>query len=113
MLQLTASMALPLRGALFNFQVLTAGTFTTKIAIKNFTTAQLGFIALAIRDFDEQRVSIGFAKSRGLGQVNMKVNSVKIRYPTAVVENQQLKMIGNQAAAFSDECCCRCWPTCG
>ena len=86
----------------FNFEVLTAGEFKTTITVNNFTTAQLALIALAIRDFDEQRVSIGFAKSRGLGQVNMKVNSVEIRYPTAVVENQQLKMIGNQAAAFTD-----------
>ncbi len=90
------------RGALFNFQVLTAGAFTTKLNIKNFTTAQLGLIALAIRDFDQQRVSLGFAKSRGLGQVNMKVNSVEIRYPTAVVENNQVRPIGNQIDPFSD-----------
>ena len=86
----------------FNFEVLTSGKFTTKIIVKNFTTAQLALIALAIRDFDEQRVGLGFAKSRGLGLINMKVNSVEIRYPTAVVENQQLRMLGNQAASFSD-----------
>ena len=86
----------------FNFEVLTAGEFTTTITVKNFTTAQLALIALAIRDFDEQRVSIGFAKSRGLGQVNMKVNSVEICYPTAVIENQQLRMIGNQTDSFSN-----------
>ena len=89
-------------GALFNFQVLTAGEFTTKITVKNFTTAQLALIALAIRDFDQQRVSIGFAKSRGLGQVNMKVNNVEIRYPTAVIENHQLRLVGNQTASFGD-----------
>ena len=90
------------RGALFNFQVLTAGTFTTKLNIKNFTTAQLGLIALVIRDFDQQRVSLGFAKSRGLGQVNMKVNSVEIHYPTAVVEDNQVRPIGSQTDPFSD-----------
>ena len=88
-------------GALFNFQVLTAGTFTTTINIKNFTTAQLALIALAIRDFDEQRIGIGFAKSRGLGQVNMKVNKVEIHYPTAIVENQQLRMMGNPVEPFN------------
>ena len=87
----------------FNFEVLTAGEFTTKITVKNFTTAQLALIALAIRDFDQQRVSIGFAKSRGLGQVNMKVNNVEIRYPTAVVENHQLRLVGNQNASFGDK----------
>lgn len=86
----------------FNFEVITVGEFTTTITIKNFTTAQLALIALAIRDFDEQRVGIGFAKSRGLGQVNMKVNRVAVHYPTAVVENHQLRMIGNQADPFSD-----------
>ena len=90
------------RGALFNFQVLTEGKFTAKITLKNFTTAQLALIALAIRDFDEQRVSIGFAKSRGLGQISMKVKRVEIHYPTAVVENSQLRFIG-QTTSFDDD----------
>ncbi len=91
------------RGALFNFQVLTAGEFTTKITVKNFTTAQLALISLAIRDFDQQRVGIGFGKSRGLGQVNMKVKRVEIRYPTAVVEEEQLQVLGGQLEQFSDK----------
>ena len=86
----------------FNFEVITAGAFKTAIRVKNFTTAQLALIALAIRDFDEQRVGIGFAKSRGLGQVNMKVNRVTIHYPTAVVEDNQVRLIGNQTDPFSD-----------
>lgn len=88
-------------GALFNFQVLTAGAFATKINIKNFTTPQLALIALAIRDFDEQRIGLGFAKSRGLGQVNMKVNKVVIHYPTAVVKDQKVRMIGNPVDPFN------------
>ena len=85
----------------FNFEVITAGEFKTTIHVKNFTTPQLALIALAIRDFDEQRVGIGFAKSRGLGQVNMKVNKVKINYPTAVVEKEQVRMLGNPVAQFN------------
>ncbi len=84
----------------FNFQVLTAGKFTTKITVKNFITAQLALIALAIRDFDQQRVGIGFAKSRGLGQVNMGVKSVEICYPTAVVEAEKLQTLGEQMREF-------------
>ena len=84
----------------FDFQVLTAGEFATKITVKNFTTAQLALIALAIRDFDQQRVGIGFGKSRGLGQVNMKVKRVEIRYPTAIVENEQLQTLGRQSRQF-------------
>ena len=86
----------------FNFEVITAGEFKTKMTIKNFTTPQLALIALAIRDFDQQRVGIGFAKSRGLGQVNMKVNSVEIRYPTAVIEDDQLRLLGNQTVSFGN-----------
>ena len=86
----------------FNFEVITSGAFKTTIRVKNFTTAQLALIALAIRDFDQQRVGIGFAKSRGLGQVNMKVNRVTIHYPTAVVENNQLRLIGNQTDPFDN-----------
>ena len=85
----------------FNFEVITAGKFTTQITVKNFITSQLGLIALAIRDFDQQRVGIGFAKSRGLGQVNMKVKHVEIRYPTAVVEAGQLQTLGHQSKRFN------------
>ncbi len=88
----------------FNFQVLTAGEFTTKITVKNFTTAQLALIALAIRDFAEQRVGLGFAKSRGLGQVDMQVARVEIRYPTAIVEEGQLQMLGIHGGRFGDNC---------
>ncbi len=86
----------------FNFEVITAGAFKTTIRVKNFTIAQLALIALAIRDFDEQRIGIGFAKSRGLGQVNMKINRVTIYYPTMVVENNQLRPVGNQIAPFDN-----------
>ena len=89
-------------GALFNFEVITAGEFTTTITVKNFTTTQLALIALAIRDFDEQRVSIGFAKSRGLGQVNMKFKSVSIHYPTAVVEDNQIELLGQLSKKLTD-----------
>ena len=89
----------------FNFEVITAGAFTTKITVKNFTTVQLALLALAIRDFDEQRVGIGFAKSRGLGQVNMKTKHVEIRYPTAIVQAGQLQILGHQSKLpFNDNC---------
>lgn len=87
----------------FNFEVLTAGEFMTTIFVKNFTTAQLALIALAIRDFDQQRVSIGFAKSRGLGQVNMKFKRVLIHYPTAFLKEGQLKILGQPSKEFTDQ----------
>lgn len=74
-------------GALFNFQVVTDGAFKARIQITNFSVDQLALIGLVIRDFDTQAVSLGFAKSRGLGQVSMKVDSVQIRYPGCILEN--------------------------
>ena len=87
----------------FNFEVITTGEFTTTITVKNFTTAQLALIALAIRDFDQQRVGIGFAKSRGLGHVNMKVKHVKIRYPAAIVEAGKLQTLGAPSKKFDND----------
>ena len=87
----------------FNFQVLTAGEFTTTVIVKNFTTAQLALIALAIRDFDEQRVGIGFAKSRGLGRVSMKVKHVEIQYPTAIIDGGKLQPLGSPNKQFNSD----------
>ncbi|MBM3238310.1 CRISPR-associated RAMP protein [Candidatus Poribacteria bacterium] len=78
----------------FNYQVVTAGTFVTKIYLKNFITAQLGLLALTIRDFDEQRVGIGFARTRGMGQIYMKAKSIEIIYPAAIIENERIKTLG-------------------
>ena len=88
----------------FNFEVITTGEFTTTITVKNFTTAQLALIALAIRDFDQQRVGIGFAKSRGLGQVNIEVKRVEIRYPTTITDAGKLQTLGHHSKHFDDNC---------
>jgi CRISPR-associated RAMP protein (TIGR02581 family) len=85
----------------FNYQVLTEGSFETRIRVKNFTTPQLALLALAIRDFAEQRVGIGFAKSRGMGQVNMQVKRVTIRYPSALYEDGQIVILGGQPKPFA------------
>lgn len=69
----------------FNFQVVTDGTFKSRIRLANFSLDQMALLGLAIRDFDTQTVSLGFAKSRGLGQISMKVDSIKIRYPGCVL----------------------------
>ena len=67
----------------FNYQVVTRGDFRTVIHLKNFTTSQLGLLALAIRDFDQQAVGLGFAKSRGMGNVSIKVEDITFHYPAA------------------------------
>lgn len=66
-------------GALFQFEVVTRGRFATKIVLRNFTCAHLGLLGLALRDLNDQRLLVGFGKSRGLGRVRAVVNSITLR----------------------------------
>ena len=51
-------------GALFQFEVVTRGTFGTDLLLRNFSCAHLGLIGLALRDLNDQRLLVGFGKSR-------------------------------------------------
>jgi CRISPR-associated RAMP protein (TIGR02581 family) len=84
-------------GALFNYQVCTAGEFKTKIHLKNFTLAQLGLIGLVLRDLNDGWFGLGFAKSRGLGTVQVKYNSAVVQYPGCILddENKKIRQLGN------------------
>jgi CRISPR-associated RAMP protein (TIGR02581 family) len=89
-------------GALFNYQVCTSGEFRTKIHLKNFSLAQLGLIGLVLRDLDEGWFGLGFAKSRGLGMVEVKLNSAVVQYPSCVLENRNISTLGQEAKKWSD-----------
>lgn len=65
----------------FQLEAVTDGAFTATVQIRNFTTAQLGLLGLALRDLRQQRVRMGFAKSRGLGRVRVTIDSATLRYP--------------------------------
>ncbi|MEH2235828.1 RAMP superfamily CRISPR-associated protein [Nostoc sp.] len=82
----------------FNYQVCTAGEFQTKIHLKNFTLAQLGLIGLVLRDLDDGWFGLGFAKSRGLGTVQVKLNSAVVQYPGCVLseDKRQIHALGSQ-----------------
>lgn len=66
----------------FNYETVVEGSFTTHIAMKNITLAQLGLLGLALRDLGEGRVGIGFGKSRGLGRVGVVLERLELYYPT-------------------------------
>ncbi|KYC43954.1 CRISPR-associated protein [Scytonema hofmannii PCC 7110] len=85
-------------GALFNYQVCTAGEFKTKIHLKNFTLAQLGLIGLVLRDLNDGWFALGFAKSRGLGNVEVNLNQAIVQYPGCVLskDKRQIQAIGSQ-----------------
>ncbi|MEH2051808.1 RAMP superfamily CRISPR-associated protein [Nostoc sp.] len=80
----------------FNYQVCTAGEFHTKIHLKNFTLAQLGLIGLVLRDLDDGWFGLGFAKSRGLGTVQVKLKSAVVQYPGCELRDKQIHAFGSQ-----------------
>lgn len=80
----------------FNYQVCTAGEFRTKIHLKNFSLAQLGLICLVLRDLNDGWFGLGFAKSRGLGTVQVNLNSAVVQYPGCEVKDKQICTIGEQ-----------------
>ncbi|MBD2500140.1 RAMP superfamily CRISPR-associated protein [Anabaena azotica] len=81
----------------FNYQVCTAGVFNTKIHLKNFTLAQLGLIGLVLRDLNDGWFGLGFAKSRGLGTVDVKLKEAVVQYPGCVLseDKQQIHALGS------------------
>jgi len=74
----------------FQMEVVTAGEFKTKIAIRNFTVAQLGLLALALRDLKLGRVGVGFGKSRGLGHVTASFDEFVVRYTRPPADSDRL-----------------------
>lgn len=83
------------RGALFNYQVCTQGEFRTKIHLKNFTLPQLGLIGLVLRDLDQGWFSLGFGKSRGLGEVSVQLHQATVNYPSCIIKDNQMHFLGN------------------
>ncbi|MEH2181072.1 RAMP superfamily CRISPR-associated protein [Nostoc sp.] len=79
----------------FDYQVCTSGAFKTKIHLKNFSLAQLGLIALVLRDLDAGWFGIGFAKSRGLGIVRLEYNSAVVQYPGCILRDNQVYPFGS------------------
>ncbi|KAB8331439.1 CRISPR-associated protein [Scytonema tolypothrichoides VB-61278] len=87
----------------FNYQVCTAGEFHTKIHLKNFTLAQLGLIGLVLRDLNDGWFGLGFAKSRGLGTVQVKLNQAVVQYPGCILseDKQQICALGSNEKKWS------------
>lgn len=79
----------------FNYQVCTAGEFRTKIHLKNFTLEQLGLIGLVLRDLNDGWFGLGFAKSRGMGLVEVKLSEATVDYPGCVLRDNQICLLGS------------------
>ena len=65
----------------FNLEVVTQGAFFGSLTLHNFQIWQLGLLAIVLRDLGNGLVPIGFAKSRGLGQVSVTFQRAEVAYP--------------------------------
>ncbi|MCG3158199.1 MAG: hypothetical protein DKINENOH_04840 [bacterium] len=91
------------RGAKFELEVITGGTFATKLHLQNFELWQLGLIGFVLQDLEEGLVRMGSGKSRGLGKVVAEVGEIVLHYLSPsehIVENGQLNVLG-AGALFS------------
>jgi len=59
----------------FDMEVLVQGSFKTSLVLENFETWHLGLISLTLQALSEGLIKIGFGKSRGFGDVSVKVTS--------------------------------------
>lgn len=86
----------------FQMEVVTSGEFETTISIRNFTIAQLGLLALALRDLKLGRVGVGFGKSRGLGHVTLEWRALTLRCLRKPAERNKLygvaRLLGEKEA---------------
>ena len=65
----------------FQLEVVTRGAFEATLTLRNFQLWHIGLLAVALRDMADGRVPLGFAKSRGLGQVTLTYRNLTVSYP--------------------------------
>jgi len=68
------------RGAKFELEVITGGTFVTTLHIRNFELWQLGLVAFLFQDLKDGLIRVGMGKSRGLGKVQGEVRSIRVDF---------------------------------
>jgi CRISPR-associated RAMP protein (TIGR02581 family) len=62
----------------FDMEVVTSGEFGAGISVRNFELWQIGLLGLILRDLSNGRIKIGYAKTRGLGDVRIALQDVEI-----------------------------------
>jgi len=68
------------RGAKFELEVITGGTFKTTLHLQNFELWQLGLLGFVLQDLRDSLVRLGSGKSRGLGKIKAEVSAITLRY---------------------------------
>jgi CRISPR-associated RAMP protein (TIGR02581 family) len=88
----------------FDMEVLINGKFHGQLYLRNFELWQLGLLGLCLRDMAEGRVRIGFAKSRGLGEVRITVDRILIRYHGREIKENKMVRLGQQDSKLEINC---------
>lgn len=88
------------RGAKFELEVVTSGTFVTTLHLRNFELWQLGLVGFLLQDLKDGLIRVGMGKSRGLGKVRGEVRSVRVDFlgphaPTPQNGTLTLKGVGS------------------
>lgn len=67
-------------GVKFDLEVVTDGTFATRLHLRNFELWQLGLMGFVLADLADGLIRVGAAKSRGLGRVRGRVSRVRVDF---------------------------------
>ena len=87
----------------FGYEVATTGSFEARLVLQNFTLAQLGLLALTVRDLADGRLAIGYGKSRGLGRVRVESQRLSVRYPGCTVADGQVVALAGATIGPTDQ----------
>lgn len=63
----------------FELEIVTDGSFTGTVTLRNFTLGQFGLLAATLLDVGDGLVPLGYGKSRGLGRVDLTVMRLAVR----------------------------------
>ena len=92
----------------FNIEVVTNGSFRCKIFLRNFELWQVGLLGLVFRDLSQEKVKIGYAKTRGLGDVKINLDEMQIDifYSKPNYENAKMpgRVLGLDSLLSDKEC---------
>ena len=80
-------------GVLFDLQVLVGGKFKTDLRLTNFELWQLAALNLLLIDMEDEIITIGSGRSRGLGRVRITVCSYVLTYVRAVGQLEGLQQL--------------------
>lgn len=82
----------------FQYEVLVSGTFHTTLTLRNFTCAHFGLLLLAWHDLKDHLLRLGSGKSRGLGQVDVCFETLRLHCYGASAEGRFRDLLAGEVA---------------